>query len=79
MSIMETTFNIKKKIHEYIDHADERILNIFNGIIEAEQGEPSVPESFYQEIEKRKEKHLREESKSFSWIQVKERARATIK
>lgn len=76
---MESTINIKKRIHEYIDHADERMLRIFNGIIEAEEEKPTVSESFYKEIEKRKEKHLKGESKSFSWPEVKERARTSIK
>lgn len=39
---METTLDIRKKIHEYIDHADERILRIFNGIINAEKTEEEI-------------------------------------
>jgi hypothetical protein len=35
---MDTTIDIKKRIIKFIDHADERILNIFNGIITAEEG-----------------------------------------
>ncbi|MDR2207294.1 MAG: hypothetical protein LBE36_14180 [Flavobacteriaceae bacterium] len=33
---MDAAIDIKKRIIEFIDHADERILNVFNGIINAE-------------------------------------------
>ncbi|WP_187478096.1 addiction module protein [Amniculibacterium sp. G2-70] len=77
---METTLEIRKKIHEFIDHADERILRIINAIITTEEEtEPNVPESFYEELDKRKEKHLTGKSKSYSWEEVKDRARAKVK
>lgn len=34
---MDTTIDIRKKIHEFIDQADERILRIISGIINAEE------------------------------------------
>lgn len=36
---METTLDIRKRIHEFIDHADERILRIINAIITTEEKE----------------------------------------
>ena len=33
---METTINFRNKIKNYIEHADERILKIFNTIIKEE-------------------------------------------
>ena len=47
---MDTTIDIKKRIHEFIDHADERILRIFNAIITTEEVEPTVPEFFLSRI-----------------------------
>ena len=75
---MESTLEIRKTIHEFIDIADERILRIINGIIDAEEeviseSNPTVPEWFYDELDKRREKHLKGETKSFSWEEVKER------
>ena len=79
---METTFDIRKKIHEFIDHADERILRIFNAIIASEnqeKAEPNLSETFYEELDKRKDRHLTGESASYTWSEVKERARESIK
>ncbi|WP_294285942.1 addiction module protein [uncultured Chryseobacterium sp.] len=79
---MESTLEIRKRIHEFIDTADDRILRIFNGIIDAEEQEedqPSVPEWFYEELDKRKEKYISGESKSFTWEEVKAKAKASLK
>jgi hypothetical protein len=73
---MESTLDIRKKIHEFIDKADERILKIFNGIINAEEVEeaiPTIPEFFYEELDKRKERRIKGESKASSWEEVKNR------
>jgi hypothetical protein len=34
---MDSTVDIRKRIHDFIDIADERILRIFKGIIDAEE------------------------------------------
>ena len=78
---MESTVDIRKKIHEFIDIADERILRIFKGIIDAEEEDselepseyPPVPEHIYDRIEEEREKYLRGELKISSWEEVKER------
>lgn len=75
-----TTIDLKKRIHEFIDRADERILKIINAIITTEEeAEPSVPESFYEELDKRKEKRLTGKSESYSLEEAKNRARAALK
>lgn len=79
---MESTVDIRKRIHEFIDIADERILRIFNGIIDAEQEEynyPSVPDWHYDEVNERREKYINGESKSYTWEEVKERAKSASK
>ena len=80
---METTLDIKKKIHTFIDNADERMLRIINAIITnaefEEKGKSIVPESFYDEIDERKIRHLRGEAKSYDWEDVKDRARSAAK
>jgi len=37
--------------------------------------EPTVPESFYEELDRRRQRHLNGESKSYTWEEVKENAR----
>jgi hypothetical protein len=80
---MESTLEIRKRIHEYIDDADERILRIFNAIIDAEEEEedheleaieyPEVPDYVYDRIEEERKKYLNGELITSSWEEVKER------
>lgn len=69
------TIELRENIHRFIDVADERILKIINAIIETEkkEGQPVVPQWFYDELDKRRERHLKGESKSSTWEEVKER------
>lgn len=73
---MESTLEIRKRIHEFIDIADERILRIINGIIDAEEQEdnyPTVPDWYYEKLEIEREKHLKGETPSYTWEEVKQR------
>lgn len=77
---MESTLEIRKRIHEFIDDADERILRIFNAIIDAEEDSelelieyPQVPDYVYDQIEEERRKYLNGEVKTSSWEEVKER------
>lgn len=72
---MDNKIDLKKKIHDFIEHADERILKVFYAIVTSEENHPSIPQSFYQELDKRKERYLNGESKSYTWEDVKNRAR----
>lgn len=79
---MDSTAQIRKTIHSFIDKADDRILRIFKGIIDAEEqkvSHPSVPEWFYEELDKRREDHINKTSKSYTWEEVKERAKSALK
>jgi len=73
---MESTVDIRKRIHEFIDIADERILRIINGIIDVEEQEdnyPAVPDWYYEKLEIEREKHLKGETPSYTWEEVKQR------
>jgi len=73
---MESTVDIRKRIHEFIDIADERILRIINGIIDVEEQEdnyPAVPDWYYKKLELEREKHLKGETPSYTWEEVKQR------
>jgi len=80
---MESTLEIRKRIHNYIDDADERILRIFNAIIDAEEDDldfesehtqyTQVPDYVYDQIEEERQKYLNGELKTSSWEEVKAR------
>jgi hypothetical protein len=80
---MESTLDIRRRIHDYIEDADERILRIFNAIIDAEEEEgdpefepseyPQVPDYVYERIEEERKKYLKGELKTSSWEEVKAR------
>jgi hypothetical protein len=73
---MESTLEIRKRIHEFIDIADERILRIINGIIDVEEQEdnyPAVPDWYYEKLEIEREKHLKGETPSYTWEEIKQR------
>ncbi|MDY0930100.1 MULTISPECIES: hypothetical protein [unclassified Chryseobacterium] len=78
---MESTLEIRKRIHEYIDDADDRILRIFSAIIDAEEKDselepseyPQVPDYVYDRIEEERKKYLNGELKTSSWEEVKAR------
>ncbi|SIT26820.1 hypothetical protein [Chryseobacterium gambrini] len=78
---MDSTVDIRKRIHDFIDIADERILRIFKGIIDAEEEENnySVPDSHYDVINERREKYIKGESKSYTWEEVQEKAKSALK
>ncbi|MDD2246825.1 MAG: hypothetical protein PHI70_06010 [Proteiniphilum sp.] len=71
---MNTSIAIRDKIHQFVDKADERILRILEAIVDTEErGDPVVPEFFYQELDKDREKHLKGEIPSYNWKEVKSR------
>lgn len=77
---MESTVEIKNRIHDYINQADERFLRIFDAIISTDEKSTSeIPNSFYDELDGRKQKHLSGDCKSYSWDEVKTRAISAAK
>lgn len=79
---MASTLEIRKRIYDFIDIADERILRIINRIIEVKEQEddyPAIPDCHYDEINERREKYLSGESKSYTWEKVKEKAKSALK
>lgn len=78
---MDTIVDIRKRIHEFIDQADEKMLRVFNELISAKTSdeESDIPKSFYEELDKRRERHLKGESKSYTWEEIKNQARASAK
>lgn len=70
---MDSTIEIRKKIHEFIDHADERILRIFNAIISTEEIEENGLSADHKAIlEERLEEHKNNPTTGKSWGEIKQ-------
>jgi hypothetical protein len=72
-----------KWIHQELDTVkDETLLEAIKNILKyrkkVTQPEVSLSEEQYQIIDKRREAHLKGESKSFTWEQVKQNARNAV-
>lgn len=69
---MENTIDIKKRIHEFIDHADERILRIINAIITTEENTGEELTAEHQIIlDKLMENHKKNPNSGKSWDDIK--------
>jgi len=72
------TIDLRNTVKEYINTADVRLLKMIKALAESYQNderEIKLSEEQYQMIDKRREAHLKGESKSFTWEQVKQNAR----
>lgn len=76
--IIMVTIDLRNTVKEYVNTADVRLLKLIKALVESYQNdeqELTLSEEQYQMIDKRREAHLRGESKSFTWEQVKQNAR----
>jgi len=72
------TIDLRNTVKEYVKNADVRLLKLMKAVAESYQNdeqEITLTENQYQIIDKRREAHLKGESKSYSWEQVKQNAR----
>lgn len=70
--------DLRNAVKEYVNNADVRLLKLMKALAESYQDdeqELTLSEEQYQMIDKRREAHLKGESKSFTWEQVKQNAR----
>lgn len=76
--ITMATIDLRNTVKEYVNTADIRLLKMIKALAESYQNdeqELTLSEEQYQMIDKRREAHLKGESKSFTWEQVKQNAR----
>lgn len=76
--IVMATIDLRNTVKEYINTADIRLLKMMKALAESYQNdeqELTLSEEQYQMIDKRREAHLKGESKSLTWEQVKQNAR----
>lgn len=72
------TIDLKNTVKAYIDTADIRLLKMIKALVESYQNDEQellLSEEQYKMIDQRREAHLKGESKSFTWEQVKQNAR----
>ncbi len=76
------TIELRKTVKEYINTADVRLLKMIMALAESyesDEEELALTEEQYKMIDKRREAHLKGESKSFTWEQVKQNARNAVR
>lgn len=77
-NIMATS-DLRNTVKEYINTADIRLLKMIKALAESYQSDEqetfTLSEEQYQIMDKRREAHLKGESNSFTWEQVKQNAR----
>lgn len=73
------TIDLRQSVLDYITNkADNKFLRLVNALAKTyqeDEQEITLSEEQYQIIDKRREAHLNDESKSFTWEQVKQNAR----
>lgn len=72
------TIDLRNTVRDYINTADIRLLKMIKALAESYQNDEqefTLSEEQYEMIDKRREVHLKGESKSFTWEQVKQNAR----
>lgn len=76
-NIMATS-DLRNTVKEYINTADIRLLKMIKALAESYQSDEqetfTLSEEQYQIMDMRREVHLKGESKSFTWEQVKQNA-----
>jgi hypothetical protein len=75
-----TSKAIKKKVIEYIDHADDRVLQAVYQMLKIyEDGESSslMSQEQKQEVEARSSLYMQGKLKTSSWLEVKKRIRTS--
>jgi len=72
------TIDLRNTVKEYIKTADVRLLKMMKALAKSYQNdeeELALSKEQYQMIDKRREAHINGKSESFTWEQVKEKAR----
>ena len=67
------TVEIKKQLHEYIEVADDRLLNLIYGMIVADKKDYEIPEWHIKIIEERLEEHEKNPQDTISLEEFKSR------
>ena len=72
------TLDLRNTVKQYVNTADIRLLKMIKALAESYQDDEqdlTLNKEQYELIDKRREAHLKGESKSFTWEQVKQNSR----
>lgn len=61
---------IREELHQFINYADERVLNLMYGMMKAD-GEGVLTAEQQEDLDKRIARHKNGESKAYSWPEAK--------
>ena len=61
---------IREELHQFINQADERVLNLIYGMMKADN-EGLLTAEQQEDLDKRIVRHKKGESKSFSWAEAR--------
>ena len=61
---------IREELHQFINHADERVLKLIYGMMKADSEELLTAEQ-QEDLDKRIARHKNGESKSYSWSEAR--------
>lgn len=64
---------IREELHEFINRADERILNLMYGMMKADKEKEILTADQQADLDKRIARHKSGESKSFNWSEAREK------
>jgi putative addiction module component (TIGR02574 family) len=73
-----TTMDLRKIVKQYVNDADMRLLKMIKALMESYQNDEhdfTLTEEQYKLIDERRKAHLKGNSKSLTWEQVKQNAR----
>ena len=75
------TIALKKTVLKYVEEADECLLEMMLSLAENYENNASsvLSESDYHEMDNRRLNHLKEKSESYSWEEVQQRAKNSLK
>ncbi|HTJ50208.1 MAG TPA: hypothetical protein VL443_12175 [Cyclobacteriaceae bacterium] len=64
---------IREELHQFINQADERILNLIYGMMKADNDKSILTNEQQEDLEKRIDRHKNGESKSHTWSEARAR------
>ena len=62
---------IREELHQFIDRADERILNQIHGMMKSASENTILTERQQKDLDMRVDRHKRGESKSYTWSEAR--------
>ncbi|MEK6782116.1 MAG: hypothetical protein AABY93_10435 [Bacteroidota bacterium] len=62
---------IREELHQFINQADERILNLIHGMMKADNEKGFLTAEQKDDLDKRITRHKKGESKSYSWSEAR--------